>query len=86
MQATGQIRANWPSLKQTVRQQAVIGLMLGTGLSGEHVWQQSVAHIGLSHKKRKHSCCWQWLELGAGSPSCGWMWLRQQRWPLQLLL
>eukprot|EP00891_Asterochloris_glomerata_P003580 jgi/Astpho2/3580/fgenesh1_pg.00057_%23_49_t len=31
--ATGQIRANWPSLQQTVRQQAVIGLMLGSGLS-----------------------------------------------------
>ena len=59
MQATGQIRATWPSLKQTVRQQAVIGLMLGTGLSGEHVWQ---AQLLLGMAPGCHSCCWLWHE------------------------
>jgi Mg/Co/Ni transporter MgtE len=31
--ATGTIRASWPSLKTTVQQQAIIGLLLGSGLS-----------------------------------------------------
>ncbi len=32
-QATGAIRPSWPSARATIREQALVGMLLGTGLS-----------------------------------------------------